>query len=238
MHAPVGEEVELNPYNALLLEFSEEPMTVLMVDNTELPLELSFIEADDFVPGLEWQPTFTAEMTAWSTFDPNAPVAEGEETEEIAEPAEPDTLILTITDEELMQGLMSYRFDFNGLAYRTLYNSGVDYLVFRIGEECVALKTEGFTGGSEFTRLKAAGVSTKKFDYSMTLTADKTGEFPLEMKLSVSVEHEDETMVYDLTSDETMEMYYYDVQQGGVDMLDVAFGAYVPAIEEGDMINE
>ena len=80
--------------------------------------------------------------------------------------------------------------------------------------------------------------TTKKFDYSMTLTADKAGEFPLEMKFSVSVENEGETMVYDLTEDDTMEMYYYDVQQGGVDMLDVAFGAYVPAIEEGDMINE
>ena len=125
-----------------------------------------------------------------------------------------------------------------GIAYRTLYNSGVDYLVFRIGEECVAFKTEGFTAGSEFTRLKAAGVSTKKFDYSMTLTADKAGEFPLEMRFSVSVENEGETMVYDLTDDDTMEMYYYDVQQGGVDMLDVAFGAYVPAIEEGDMTNE
>ena len=137
-----------------------------------------------------------------------------------------------------MQGLMTYKFDFNGIAYRMLLNSGVDYLVFRIGDECAALRTEGFTAGSEFTRLKAAGVSTKKFDYTITLTADKAGQFPMEMALSVCVEHEGEVLEYMLTDDQTTDMYYYDVQLGGAEMLDVAFGAYEPPIEEGEVENE
>ena len=119
-----------------------------------------------------------------------------------------------------------------------LLNSGVDYLMFRIGDECVAVKTEGFTAGSEFTRLKAEGVSTKKFDYALTLTADKSGLFPMEMALEVTVEHDGEIITYALTDDETAEMYYCDLQLGGADMLDVAFGAYEPAVEEGVLTDE
>lgn len=238
VHAPVGEEVELNPYNALVMDILAEPMTILKVGETELPLELSFVEADDFIPEEDWLPTFTAEMTTWSTFDPGAAVEEETEATEDAAADVFDTLVLTVADEELMQGLVSYRFDFNGIAYRMLFNSGVDYLAFRIGDECVAFRTEGFTAGSEFTRLKAEGVSTKKFDYSLTLTADKAGEFPMEMAFSVSVEDNGELLTFELTDDETQDMYYYDLQLGGVDMMDVAFGAYEPVVEEGDVINE
>jgi len=60
----------------------------------------------------------------------------------------------------------------------------------------------------------------------------------MEMALSVRVEHDGEVLEYMLTDDETTDMYYYDVQLGGAEMLDVAFGAYEPPIEEGEVENE
>lgn len=248
-HSPTDKEVELSAYNALELEISSEPMNTLVIGDTELELALALVSAVGFEPDAEYQPLFTAELAAWSTFDPNALPADEEETEATAEDdgetaAEddgevgPDTLILTVADEALVESEYSYMFTFNGVVCRTLFNSGIDYLVLRAGDDCVALSTAGFTAGSEYTRLKTEGVSTRKFDYSMLLMGDKLGLRPFEMTMEVSINQDDGVQVYPLTDDHTQDMYYCDVQVGDISMMDVAFGAYVPEEAEGETTNE
>lgn len=244
-HSPTDKEVELSAYNALELEISSEPMNTLVIGDTELELALALVSAEGFVPDAEYQPLFTAELASWSTFDPDALTADAEDTEEAVDDAAeddgeagPDTLILTVADKALVESEYSYMFTFNGVVCRTLFNSGIDYLVLRAGEDCVALPTSGFTAGSEYTRLKTEGVSTRKFDYSMLLMGDKLGIRPFEMTMEVSVTLDDGVQVYPLTDDNTQDMYYCDVQVGDISMMDVAFGAYVPEEAEGETTYE
>lgn len=244
-HSPTDKAVELSAYNALTLEISEAPMNALVIDDTELELKLALVSAEGFAPDAEYLPMFTAELATWSSFDPAAPAAEDEDTGETAQTAEandggtePDTLILTVADEALIESEYSYMFAFNGVVCRTLFNSGIDYLVLRAGEDCVALPTSGFTAGSEYTRLKTEGVSTRRFNYSVMLTGDKTGVVPFEMTMEVSVDLDDGAQIYPLTDDDTRDIYYCDVQVGDISMMDVAFGAYAPEEAEGETTYE
>ena len=244
-HSPTDREVELSAYNALELEIPDAPMNTLVMGDTELELTLALVSAADFVPDPEYQPLFIAELATWSTFDPNFLTSDEEGAETAPEQAAsdggeaaPDTLILTVADEALIESEYSYMFTFNGVVCRMLFNSGIDYLVLRAGDDCVALPTAGFTAGSEYTRLKTEGVSTRKFDYSVLLMGDKLGLRPFEMAMEVSVARDDGVEVYPLTDDETQDMYYCDVQVGDISMMDVVFGAYVPEETEGETTNE
>ena len=106
---------------------------------------------------------------------------------------------------------------FSGDVYKLLNNSGVDYLVFSTGEYMTALPTAGFTGGTQYGKLKASGVSTRKFEY--TLCQD---EALRETTLSVQVEGE----TYLLEEDTAQPMYRYDVLVGTTDLMKNPYESY------------
>lgn len=219
-HSPSGEAVDLNPYNALEMTLPEEPMTELTMGETLLPLDVRLEDADGFDIPMDYEATFTAELAVWGGDAGGA--------DEEAEP-EPDTLVLTVTDDPAIEGGYAYAFSFNGIVYRMLQNSGIDYLVLRVGDDVTAFSTAGFTAGTEYTRLKSGGVSTKEFNYEAVLEGDKAAPDQFRMLLSLAVNDEGEEKRYDVTGEEGGEMYYYDVQTGPAQMMDVPFGAWESA---------
>ena len=189
-------------YNALELNVSDQPQTELTIGGTELSLSLT---GEDGV-----QP-FTAELTTWLT-------TEGEKK------TQPNTLVLTAAkeqaDEQADEPVNVWRF--GGETYKLLYNSGVEYLVFASGDYITVIPTEGFTGGTQYGKLKAGGVSTRKFEY--TLIQD---EELRETTLSVQVEGE----TYLLEESTESPMYRYNVLVGTKDMMQKPYESYMPGKE-------
>lgn len=213
-HSPAGDPVDLNPYNALPLTLSDQPMAELTMGDTLLPLEVRLLSAEGFDIPVDYQATFTAALAVWG----GAPDED--------EDAEPDTLVLTVTDDPKIEGVYAYAFSFNGLVYRMLQNSGIDYLMFRVGDDVAAFSTAGFTAGTEYARLKEDGVSTKEFDYEAVLEGDKAAPEAFRMLLSVTVNDGGVERYYDVSQEEGGTMYCYDVQVGPAEMMDVPFGAW------------
>ena len=178
-------------YNALELKFSDEPQTQLVAGETTLNLSLSEGAGDAAKP-------FTAKLAAWQT-------------DEKAQD-KPNALVLTA-----QAGEENSTWRFSGDVYKLLNNSGVDYLVFSTGEYMTALPTAGFTGGTQYGKLKASGVSTRKFEY--TLCQD---EALRETTLSVQVEGE----TYLLEEDTAQPMYRYDVLVGTTDLMKNPYESY------------
>ena len=178
-------------YNALELKFSDEPQTQLVAGETTLNLSLSEGSGDTAKP-------FTAKLAAWQT-------------DEKAQD-KPNALVLTA-----QAGEENSTWRFSGDVYKLLNNSGVDYLVFSTGEYMTALPTAGFTGGTQYGKLKASGVSTRKFEY--TLCQD---EALRETTLSVQVEGE----TYLLEEDTAQPMYRYDVLVGTTDLMKNPYESY------------
>ena len=178
-------------YNALELKFSDEPQTQLVAGETTLNLSLSEGAGDAAKP-------FTAKLAAWQT-------------DEKAQD-KPNALVLTA-----QAGEENSTWRFSGDVYKLLNNSGVDYLVFSTGEYMTALPTAGFTGGTQYGKLKASGVSTRKFEY--TLCQD---EALRETTLSVQVEGE----TYLLEEDPAQPMYRYDVLVGTTDLMKNPYESY------------
>ena len=113
--------------------------------------------------------------------------------------------------------------------YKLLYNSGVDYLVLRSGEYITALPTEGFTGGTQYGKLKAGGISTRKFVY--TLLQD---EELRETTLAVTVEGE----TYLLEEDTAQPMYRYNVLVGPAELMNRPYESYRGEKDDEDEIYE
>ena len=178
-------------YNALELKFSDEPQTQLVAGEATLNLSLSEGAGDTAKP-------FTAKLAAWQT-------------DEKAQD-KPNALVLTA-----QAGEENSTWRFSGDVYKLLNNSGVDYLVFSTGEYMTALPTAGFTGGTQYGKLKASGVSTRKFEY--TLCQD---EALRETTLSVQVEGE----TYLLEEDTAQPMYRYDVLVGTTDLMKNPYESY------------
>ena len=178
-------------YNALELKFSDEPQTQLVAGETTLNLSLSEGSGNTAKP-------FTAKLAAWQT-------------DEKAQD-KPNALVLTA-----QAGEENSTWRFSGDVYKLLNNSGVDYLVFSTGEYMTALPTAGFTGGTQYGKLKASGVSTRKFEY--TLCQD---EALRETTLSVQVEGE----TYLLEEDTAQPMYRYDVLVGTTDLMKNPYESY------------
>mgnify|MGYP004509565473 CR=1 FL=1 len=178
-------------YNALELKFSDEPQTQLVAGEATLNLSLSEGAGDAAKP-------FTAKLAAWQT-------------DEKAQD-KPNALVLTAQASE-----ENSTWRFSGDVYKLLNNSGVDYLVFSTGEYMTALPTAGFTGGTQYGKLKASGVSTRKFEY--TLCQD---EALRETTLSVQVEGE----TYLLEEDTAQPMYRYDVLVGTTDLMKNPYESY------------
>lgn len=182
-------------YNALELNVSDAPQTELTVGGTALSLSLT--EENEPRP-------FTAELTTWQT-------AAGEEK------TAPNALVLTAATDA-----QTNVWHFGGEAYKLLYNSGVEYLVFASGDYITVIPTEGFTGGTQYGKLKAGGVSTRKFEY--TLIQD---EALRETTLSVQVEGE----TYLLEESTESPMYRYNVLVGTKDMMQKPYESYMPGKE-------
>ena len=183
-------------YNALELNVSDAPQTELTVGGTALNLSLTSEGQTE---------AFTAELATWQTDADTAQTA-------------PNALLLSAA-----QTAESNVWRFGGEAYKLLYNSGVDYLVFASGDYITAIPTAGFTGGTQYGKLKAGGVSTRKFEY--TLIQD---EALRETTLSVQVEGE----TYLLEESTESPMYRYDVLVGTKDMMHNPYESYKP-VKEG-----
>jgi len=80
------------------------------------------------------------------------------------------------------------------------------------------IPTAGFTGGTAYGKLKASGVSTRKFAY--TLCQDDALR---ETILSVTVEGE----TYLLGEDENLPMYRYDVLVGDRSLMEKPYDSYL-----------
>ena len=158
---------------------------------------------------------------------------EAEEGEDAAHAAldAPDTLVLTAQLDPAFTGEYAYIWRFNGVVYRLLFNSGIEYVVLQVGEHVAAFPTAGFTAGTAYTDLKAAGISTRKFDYTIWMSGSTLDAAAGEMAAEVSVEDE----VYPLADDETQSMYAYDLYYGPLELLDYAFGAWTPEMAAYEM---
>lgn len=182
-------------YNALELNVSDQPQTELTIGGTALGLSLT--DEDQVKP-------FSVELTTWQTTAGETPSA-------------PNTLVLTAAGRA-----QTSVWRFGGEAYKLLYNSGVEYLVFASGDYITVIPTEGFTGGTQYGKLKASGVSTRKFEY--TLIQDETLR---ETTLSVQVEGE----TYLLEENTQSPMYRYNVLVGTKDMMKKPYESYKPGKE-------
>ena len=182
-------------YNALELNVSDQPQTELTIGGTALSLSLT--DEEQLKP-------FTAELTTWQTKTGETKTA-------------PNALVLTAATDA-----QANVWHFGGEAYKLLYNSGVEYLVFASGEYITVIPTDGFTGGTQYGKLKAGGVSTRKFEY--TLIQDETLR---ETTLSVQVEGE----TYLLEESTESPMYRYNVLIGTKDMMKKPYESYQPGKE-------
>ena len=135
----------------------------------------------------------------------------------------PNALILTAEKAyDPNSGACVYEWKFNGEVYRQLANSGIEYLGLQAGDYMTALPTEGFTGGTVYTRMKMNGVATKEFEYTLRMIVTGEEEAPCSMELSVNVGEE----TYQMTDDEKQPMYYYDVLLASADKMDEVLKAY------------
>ena len=147
--------------------------------------------------------------------------------------AAPDTLVLTAEADPNLGDRFTYEWRFNGEVYRMLANSGIRYVALRVGDDIAAFPTAGFTGGTKYTELKMLGVSTRRFDYTVTMKVDldpghvsamSDSDFSRDCDLSIRAEVEN--MAYELSSSTHSVMYFYDVYLGPEEMLLKPFGEY------------
>ena len=183
-------------YDGVELVVADEAMTSLVMGETELELWLRPDARLQAQLGEDYQPAFTATLSNWTQTDA----------------AEPDTLVLSVAQEELAQTEESdaFTWDFNGTVYKKLAASGIDYLVLQVGEQVTALSTAGFAAGVRYAMYRAQGLSSEAFDYHVRMAL--TGE----TELSVTVGEDTWTLT---DGEEGGEFYYYDVYTGTVEEL-------------------
>ena len=212
-----GDGEDTGEYEALRLELPEEPMRQLTVDGESMALTLVLESAQEPGAPVGQQRLFNAEWARWGG------VAD----------AEPDTLVLSAELDDNLGDSFTYAWHFNGEVYRMLSNSGIKYVALKVGDDIAAFPTEGFTGGTKYTELKMLGVSTRRFDYTLTMkvnldpahvTAMTDSDFSKDCDLSIRTEVEN--MSYELSSSPQSIMYFYDVYLGPGDMMDQPFGQY------------
>ena len=181
-------------YDGVELVVADQPMSSLVMGETELEL---FLRPDESLLarlGEDYQPAFTATLSNW--------MEDASDT--------PDTLVLAVSQEDLAQAEdAAFTWDFNGTVYKKLAASGIDYLVLQVGDQVTALSTAGFAAGVRYTMYRAQGLSSEAFDYHVAMT--ETGE----TTLSVTVAGE----TWPLTEEEGGEFYYYDVYTGTLEEL-------------------
>lgn len=169
-------------YDGVELVVADQPMSSLVMGETELEL---FLRPDESLLarlGEDYQPAFTATLSNW--------MEDATDT--------PDTLVLAVSQEDLAQAEdAAFTWDFNGTVYKKLAASGIDYLVLQVGDQVTALSTAGFAAGVRYTMYRAQGLSSEAFDYHVAMT--EAGE----TTLSVTVAGE----TWPLTEEEGGEFY-------------------------------
>lgn len=181
-------------YDGVELVVADQPMSSLVMGETELEL---FLRPDERLLarlGEDYQPAFTATLSNWMEDASNTP----------------DTLVLAVSQEDLAQAEdAAFTWDFNGTVYKKLAASGIDYLVLQVGDQVTALSTAGFAAGVRYTMYRAQGLSSEAFDYHVAMTEEG------ETALSVTVAGE----TWPLTEEEGGAFYYYDVYTGTLEEL-------------------
>ena len=181
-------------YDGVELVVADQPMSSLVMGETELEL---FLRPDESLLarlGEDYQPAFTATLSNW--------MEDASDT--------PDTLVLAVSQEDLAQAEdAAFTWDFNGTVYKKLAASGIDYLVLQVGDQVTALSTAGFAAGVRYTMYRAQGLSSEAFDYHVAMTEEG------ETTLSVTVAGE----TWPLTEEEGGAFYYYDVYTGTLEEL-------------------
>ena len=181
-------------YDGVELVVADQPMSSLVMGETELELFLRPDERLLALLGEDYQPAFTATLSNWMEDASNTP----------------DTLVLAVSQEDLAQAEdAAFTWDFNGTVYKKLAASGIDYLVLQVGDQVTALSTAGFAAGVRYTMYRAQGLSSEAFDYHVAMTEEG------ETTLSVTVAGE----TWPLTEEEGGAFYYYDVYTGTLDEL-------------------
>ena len=93
--------------------------------------------AEGFAPAADDLALFTAELARWGDDGLKAwTPEEAESGEDDAHAAldAPDTLLLTAQIDPAIDGEYAYLWRFNGVVHRLLFNSGVEYVVLRVGD--------------------------------------------------------------------------------------------------------
>ena len=213
-----GDGEEGSEYDALTLDLPDEPMKQLMVGGEPMALTLVLASAQEKGAPVGTNQPFTAQLRHW---------------EDASDSDTDNTLVLIAEMDHDLGDAFAYEWRFNGEVYRILANSGIRYIALKVGDAVVAFPTEGFTGGTRFTELKMQGVSTRRFDYTLTMrlnldpshiSAMTESDFSQECDLSIHAEVEGKN--YELSSSPQSMMYFYDVFVGPEDMMDQPFGEY------------
>jgi hypothetical protein len=193
----------VTPYDGVDLVVDTGDMQTLVIGDQTLNLTLQRGDNANGPGETEEQPTFSASLAEWNT----AVAQVSDEDNAVA-----DTLILSASDAEAV-GEDGYSWTFDGSVYKKLAASGIDYMVFSVGDQATALSTAGFTAGLRYNMYRAAGITSKSFVY--TIRMDETG-----VKVQVTVDGE----TYTLSDDPSSDFYYYDLYSGSIDMLNQPFG--------------
>ena len=213
-----GDGEEGSEYDAVTLDLPDEPMKQLMVGGEPMALTLVLASAQEKDAPVGANQPFTAQLRYW---------------EDASDSDTDNTLVLTAEMDHDLGDAFAYEWRFNGEVYRILANSGIRYVALKVGDAVVAFPTEGFTGGTRYTELKMQGVSTRRFNYTLTMrlnldpshiSAMTESDFSQECDLSIHAEVEDKN--YELSSSPQSMMYFYDVFVGPEDMMDQPFGEY------------
>lgn len=213
-----GDGEEGTEYDALELELPDEPMEQLTVGGEPMALTLVLASAELPSPFVGANRPFTAQLRHW---------------EDASDDDVPNTLLLDAVVDDDLGDVFTYEWHFNGEVYRMLANSGIKYVALKVCDAVAAFPTEGFTGGTRFTELKMQGVSTRRFDYtlSMRINLDPShvsamNEYDYSQDCDLSIHTEVEGKNYELSNSPQSMMYFYNVFVGPEDMMDQPFGEY------------
>ena len=213
-----GDGEEGADYDALTLDLPDAPMDRLTVGGEPMELTLKLATAQESGAPVGTNQPFTGRLCHWK---------------DASDSDSPNTLLLEAEIADDLGDAFTYEWHFNGEVYRMLANSGIKYVALKVAGAVAAFPTEGFTGGTRYTELKMQGVSTRKFDYTLTMklnldpshvSAMSESDYSQECDLSIHTAVEETN--YELSNSPQSMMYFYNVFLGPEDMMDQPFGEY------------
>ena len=213
-----GDGEEGADYDALTLDLPDAPMDRLTVGGEPMELTLKLATAQESGAPVGTNQPFTGKLCHWK---------------DASDSDSPNTLLLEAEIADDLGDAFTYEWHFNGEVYRMLANSGIKYVALKVAGAVAAFPTEGFTGGTRYTELKMQGVSTRKFDYTLTMklnldpshvSAMSESDYSQECDLSIHTAVEETN--YELSNSPQSMMYFYNVFLGPEDMMDQPFGEY------------